>query len=200
MGALHGLLPDHWLPYVLLAKARRWDLSRSIGATVAGGVAHLASTAALGLVLAFLGAEAAPAVGPAAELAGAGILAVFGLALSLRAVRARHPSPSPRTEPRPLSASGDRSHLVQGVLLGLRPCAEAMALFLAAAAYGLTSSVLAVIAWVASTLGTMLAAVWLSLRGLRDFRPQFLERWGELVAGLVILLMGLGAALLTLRA
>ncbi len=205
VGALHALLPDHWIPFVLLSKARRWDLGRSMMAVLAGGVAHLGSTAALGLIIAFLGAEAIQRIGPAAEFAGAGILAIFGVLLALRGMKAArtgaghghghdgdHSDHDHGDAPR-----SDRSHLVEGAVLGIRPCAEAIPVFLAAAAYGLTSSVLAVVAWVAATLGTMLVVVWLSLLGLRSFKPEPLERYGELATGVVILLMGLGAAILS---
>ena len=221
VGAVHALLPDHWIPFVLLSRARRWDLRRSLSATAAGGLAHLVSTAALGLLVALLGTEALKRAGPAAEFAGAGILAVFGLLLSIRGLRSArsgrghvhghasghagahasghagvHASgPTPDPSPgRP--ASSDRGHLLQGALLGARPCAEAIPVFLAAAAYGLTSSILAILAWVIATLGVMVGIVWLSLLGLRTVKLDFLEKYGEVAAGLLILLMGLAAAVL----
>jgi hypothetical protein len=202
VGAVHALLPDHWIPFVLLSRARRWDLRRSLAAAAAGGLAHLVSTAALGLLVALLGTEALKRAGPAAEFAGAGILAVFGLLLSLRGLRSARsgrghhghssgPTPDPS---RP--ASSDRGHLLQGALLGARPCAEAIPVFLAAAAYGLTSSILAILAWVIATLGVMVGIVWLSLLGLSTVKLDFLEKYGEVAAGLLILLMGLAAAVL----
>jgi len=212
VGAVHALLPDHWIPFVLLSRARRWDLRRSLSATAAGGLAHLVSTAALGLLVALLGTEALKRAGPAAEFAGAGILAVFGLLLSIRGLRsarrgrghvhghasnagAHGPGPTPDPGPgRP--ASSDRGHLLQGALLGARPCAEAIPVFLAAAAYGLTSSILAILAWVITTLGVMVGIVWLSLLGLSTVKLDFLEKYGEVAAGLLILLMGLAAAVL----
>ncbi len=219
VGAVHALLPDHWVPFVVLSKARGWDIQRSLAAVAAGGVAHLASTAALGLLLAFAGTEALTRVGPAAELGGAALLTVFGLVLSLRGLRVArgegrshghdhgpargHDADDHREESHshdlPARPPGWRGLLLQGAVLGARPCAEAVPVFLAAAAYGLTSSLLAVAAWVAATLGTMLAVVWLSLHGLRAMKPELLARHGELAAGLIILFMGLGAVILGLR-
>lgn len=193
VGAVHALLPDHWIPFVLLSRARRWDLRRSLSATAAGGLAHLVSTAALGLLVALLGTEALKRAGPAAEFAGAGILAVFGLLLSIRGLRSAR---SGRGHVHGRPASSDRGHLLQGALLGARPCAEAIPVFLAAAAYGLTSSILAILAWVITTLGVMVGIVWLSLLGLRTVKLDFLEKYGEVAAGLLILLMGLAAAVL----
>ncbi len=195
VGAVHALLPDHWIPFVLLSRARRWDLRRSLAAAAAGGLAHLVSTAALGLLVALLGAEALKRVGPAAEFAGAGILAVFGLLLSLRGLRSAR-SGRGHVHGHASGHAGTRGHLLQGALLGARPCAEAIPVFLAAAAYGLTSSILAILAWVIATLGVMIGIVWLSLLGLRTVKLDFLEKYGEVAAGLLILLMGLAAAVL----
>ncbi len=217
VGAVHALLPDHWIPFVVLSKARNWDIPRSLRAVVAGGVAHLASTAALGLLIAYLGAGALEKVGHTAELAGAGVLVVFGAVLTWRGVRTARAAaaadgtadhgppvrPGHRCGPghrhavgqgRDRPAASDRSHILQGAILGLRPCAEAIPIFLAAATFGLTPSLVAVAVWVAVTLGAMVAVVWLSLLGLRGLRPERLARYGELVAGAVILAMGLGAA------
>jgi nickel/cobalt exporter len=200
VGVIHALLPDHWVPFVVLSKARRWDLRRSLTAVVAGGLAHLASTAALGLLLAVLGAKTIERIGPAAELTGAGILAVFGLVLSLRGMKAARRGGHRHWEPCDLApaAGGSRDHILTGAVFGLRPCAEAIPIFFAAAAYGLTSSLLAIGVWMAATLGTMLAVVLVSLLGLRRLRMDAFERYGELVAGAVVLLMGLGATLLSL--
>jgi len=183
---------------------------------LAGAGAHLASTAVLGLVITFLGAEALERIGPAAELAGAGILIAFGGVLLARGVAAatrrvrRHTSvycqgaarthahahthPAPVTVGRPAGAG----HLLQGAVLGLRPCAEAVAVFLAAAAYGVAPSLLAIAGWVLTSALAMVGAVWLSLRGLRGLKSEFLTRYGELAAGAVILVMGVVAAIVGL--
>lgn len=226
VGAVHALLPDHWIPYVVLSRAKGWDLPRTLSSVVAGGVAHLGSTAVLGVAIAYAGVEALQRVGPVAELAGAGLLAVFGAVLALRGlVAARragaggsghghvdghdhagaHEHAGGHVDDRGHAHDHDekhgrargpgREHLLQGALLGVRPCAEAIPVFLAATAYGLTSSLLSVLAWVAATLGTMVAVVWVSSVGLRGLRADFLARHGEVAAGAVILATGLAVFL-----
>ncbi|RJQ11593.1 MAG: hypothetical protein C4551_00930 [Bacillota bacterium] len=235
VGAAHAVLPDHWVPYVVLSKARGWGMPQALGAAAAGGMAHLASTTALGVAVAFLGAEALEGVGHWAQLFGAGVLVLFGAALlargflTLRAGGRAHGDPhhhgrshdDARSEgdvhsyypggfsfsrptashdrPRALSRTGRRAHILQGLLLGVRPCAEAVPMFLAAAAYGFTSSLLSVVMWTAATLVTMVLMVWISLLGLRGLPLDTVNRYGELAAGGLILLMGLGAAYLGLH-
>ena len=45
---LHAALPTHWLPFVLVGRAQRWTLRRTLGAVVAAGLAHIATTAVVG--------------------------------------------------------------------------------------------------------------------------------------------------------
>jgi len=55
----HALLPDHWLPYVLSAKARGMSTKQTIAMTAAGAVAHLVSTVIVGLLFTLAGSAVA---------------------------------------------------------------------------------------------------------------------------------------------
>jgi nickel/cobalt exporter len=49
IGFLHTLIgPDHYLPFIVLARARRWSLRKTTLVTVACGVGHVASSVLLG--------------------------------------------------------------------------------------------------------------------------------------------------------
>ena len=48
---LHAALPTHWLPFVLVGRAQRWTLARSLLAVTAAGLAHIASTALVGSLI-----------------------------------------------------------------------------------------------------------------------------------------------------
>ena len=51
IGVVHTLLgPDHYLPFIVLARARRWSAARTVGLTLACGVGHVAGSVALGAV------------------------------------------------------------------------------------------------------------------------------------------------------
>lgn len=232
LGLVHGLLPDHWLPYVALGRARGWGTAKTLASVSVGAAVHLVATVGLGLVISYLGAGALERIGPLAEVFGAGVLVAFGGVLAARGLvsamglgggphllrrhahghahahapghlHAQTSAHNCAAPTRPEGSSGAHAHrgsghLLVGALLGLRPCAEATAIFLAASAYGLTPSLMAVFGWAAATLAAMLGAVWLSLAGLAALRSQAFTRYGELAAGLIILLMGLGAGYLAL--
>lgn len=51
LGLLHTLFgPDHYLPFVALARAGRWSLSKTVVVTLLCGAAHVLSSVVLGLV------------------------------------------------------------------------------------------------------------------------------------------------------
>lgn len=48
---LHAALPTHWLPFVLVGRAQSWRTSRTLGAVVLAGLAHIGSTAVIGSLI-----------------------------------------------------------------------------------------------------------------------------------------------------
>jgi hypothetical protein len=48
---LHAALPTHWLPFVLVGRAQRWSLTRSLLAVSAAGLAHIATTVIVGTLI-----------------------------------------------------------------------------------------------------------------------------------------------------
>ena len=48
---LHAALPTHWLPFVLVGRAQRWSLPKTLLAVAAAGLAHIATTAVVGSLI-----------------------------------------------------------------------------------------------------------------------------------------------------
>jgi ABC-type nickel/cobalt efflux system permease component RcnA len=58
IGFVHTALgPDHYLPFVMMAKARNWTTAKTIWITLLSGSGHVLSSVFLGLVGVYLGAE-----------------------------------------------------------------------------------------------------------------------------------------------
>ena len=56
LGFIHTLLgPDHYLPFIVLSKARKWSLSKTLWITFFGGVGHIAGSVVLGITGVALG-------------------------------------------------------------------------------------------------------------------------------------------------
>ena len=86
LGLVHTLLgPDHYLPFVVLSRARSWSMLRTAAVTLACGVGHVASSVVLGAVGIALGLAVSRLqwIESARGDIAAWLLTVFGLIYTL---------------------------------------------------------------------------------------------------------------------
>lgn len=221
IGVVHTLLgPDHYLPFVALARARAWSLRRTVAITAICGVGHVVGSIALG----FLGLGLGWAVSGLVDVeavrgAFAGwLLLAFGLAYTAwgvrRALRGRphahvhahadgtlhlhphHHREAAHGHPHDRPAPGLRSVLgpwTLFVIFVLGPCEPLIPLLMYPAAAGSWASVAAVAGVFAlATIGTMLAVVVGGALGLSRLRlGAGPERWSHALAGAALAACGL---------
>lgn len=83
IGTLHTLMgPDHYLPFVAMARARQWSLRKALSVTVLCGAGHVGSSMIVGLVGVGIGAAvfSVEAIEAARGRFAGWILLAFGLA------------------------------------------------------------------------------------------------------------------------
>ncbi len=225
VGFLHTLLgPDHYLPFVMLARARGWSRARTLTVTAACGAGHVAASLALGVVgiLAGVGIGKLEAAETGRGPIAAWVLVAFGAAYLLWGLRKawrrkqgvelhehhghlhlhRHGDAEHEHARHPdgRPANGDRgSFWVLFAIFVLGPCEPLIPLFLIPASEGQWGIALwAAAAFGVATLGTMLATVALAHAGARAVRLGPLERWADAMAGGLIAASGLAVLFLGL--
>ncbi len=213
-----ALGPDHTLPFVVLARARRWTRSRTLLVTLACGVGHVVASLLLGAAGLALGCGAAKLSSleaARADLAAWGLVA-FGLAYGAWGLRRgiRHRAglvPHEHGGVVHVHARGDRAHdhaektgsrassWALFLVFVLGPCEPLIPLCVLPAsrgAWGLAVAAAAVFA--AFTLATMAGLVLCGLAGLERLPLARLERFAHALAGGVIASSGLAIAVLGL--
>ena len=55
MAFFHAAIPTHWLPFVLVSRARGWSRGRTLVVAAFAGLGHVALTSLLGLGIAWFG-------------------------------------------------------------------------------------------------------------------------------------------------
>ena len=198
---LHSMQLDHWMPYVVTARARKWPLRTVLLMALSGALAHLVSTILVGAVLILCG-EGLKAVFAKGLHIGVGVaVALVGLWFFYRGVRilehrethAEHCGHHERTllvkddEAR----HHDKGSFFLGAVYGLRPCLEAMGLFLKASSYNISISILTVTGWALASIIGMVGIVWLGTLSLERLKLDKLERYNELITGLIITIIGI---------
>jgi hypothetical protein len=75
----HAAIPTHWLPFVITARAQRWNRNKTICVTALAGTGHVLFTALLGLLIAWFGIALHDKIGAWFHWIAGGALLLFGL-------------------------------------------------------------------------------------------------------------------------
>lgn len=212
-----ALGPDHYLPFLFLARARGWSLRRTLAVTAACGAGHVGSSLLLGFGGLALGYEIARLAGIEAIRGdvAAWALVAFGMAYGIwgvrRALRTRKGIvPHDHGGDVHVHLRGDVAHgHGQGVsattfwslflIFVLGPCEPLIPLFvvpLSEGNLGLAWATAAVFSLV--TIAAMLVLVGLATFGLERLPFVALERWSHAMAGGVVAGCGLSVLFLGL--
>lgn len=218
---IHTVLgPDHYLPFIMLSRARRWSPARTATITTACGAGHVLGSLvlgslglALGLGLARLDVwnSARGSLTAWALVAFGAAYGVWGVRVALR--RSRGLEPHVHHGHAHVHRRGDRPHdhridEVRGdaapfwtlfAIFVLGPCEPLIPLFVLPASrgrWGLALLCAAVFALV--TIASMVGMTLLGAAGLRQFLLRPLERWAHALAGAVIAVSGLAVIFLKL--
>ena len=217
IGVLHTLSgPDHYLPFIAMARARGWGRAKTAWITGLCGVGHVGGSVALG----FLGIATAAGLARLvsiesvrSDIAAWGLIAfglvygAWGLRRASRAKRHAHlhahedgtahvhtHSHTDRHVHVHAGDGGKPASITPWVLFTVfvfGPCEPLIPLLMYPAfEQSLFGLVWVIIVFGTVTIATMLAVVMLVLAGMHPFRHALLERYGHAVAGAAIFACG----------
>jgi hypothetical protein len=215
IGFVHTLMgPDHYVPFIVIGRARRWGLTTTSLLTAVCGIGHVLSSVVLGLIGLMIGAALSSIQGwegMRGEWAG---WALLGLGVGYtgwgvwRAKKSSGHSHLPgehvhADDERAADGGGDPVERAATwktltpwllvIVFVLGPCEPLIPLFFASGLEGGWQNVaLACGGYAAATLLTMHAMVTLFWLGLSKVDLGPLERWTHVMAGGVIALAGAG--------
>ncbi len=223
LGFIHTLAgPDHYIPFVAMAKAGRWTTPKTVWITVLCGIGHVGSSVVLGL----LGISLGWAVGHLegfeshrGNIAG-WLLLVFGLLYTVWGIRQairRQPHTHAHAHDDGTVHAHTHGHLsghmhaheranganmtpwILFTIFVFGPCEPLIPLLMYPAAQNHMFDVVVVsVVFGAVTIGTMLAMVMGSLAGLRLVPMHRFERYTHALAGASILMCGVAIQFLGL--
>lgn len=218
---IHTLLgPDHYLPFVAMARARGWSTARTLRITLLCGVGHLLGSVLLGLAGILLGIQLASLEwleGFRGNLA-AWLLIGFGLAYmawGLRRAYRNRPHTHWHHHGGVLHSHEHRHHDAHAhvhdapagrrsiapwvifVIFVVGPCEPLIPLLMyPAARESLAGVVLVTCVFGVVTVATMTAVVSVASLSLRSVRLNRLEPWSHALAGGTLVVCGLAVVLL----
>jgi ABC-type nickel/cobalt efflux system permease component RcnA len=229
VGLVHTVIgPDHYLPFIVIARARGWKLRKTLFVSFLAGLGHIGSSVVLGLVGIALGIAVARLEGveSARGTVAAWLLIGFGFAYfvwGLRRARKKKPHSHPHIHLHDhdehggahdhLHTHADADHVhVHGeegkvnitpwvlfTIFVFGPCEPLIPLVMYPAARHSASGVVVVTAaFGLVTIAAMLTIITAGTLGASFVRLGRLERYSHALAGLVIFISGLGIRFLGL--
>lgn len=211
----HAIIPTHWLPFVLVSKARGWGRGKTLAVSAFAGLGHVALTSLLGLVIAWFGFqldEHAETLFP--KIAGGVLLAIgaFYFWRQLRGGVLHHHAPGGQHQPSEhCGHEHDHSHwddelkdtslvskksgdwaAISGLfmMLTLSPCEGFLPVYLSGVQFGWRGFVVLSLILAVGTLAGMLVFTWLTLVGLEKVKVQKFERYEAGLLGGIFTVLG----------
>jgi sulfite exporter TauE/SafE len=222
LGFIHTALgPDHYLPFIVMSRARRWSLSKTSWVTFLCGLGHVLSSVVLGLVGILVGIQVMKLQTLEAFRGSiaAWLLIGFGFAYFVwgihRAIRNRphqhihshtlhdvHEHKHAHTTEHVHVHDEKKANITPWILFTIfvfGPCEPLIPLLMyPAAEHSIMGTFLVAIVFSVITIGTMLAIVLLSAWGVSFARLGRLEPYTHALAGAAICLSGLAIQFLGL--
>lgn len=194
VGFIHSLSPAHWIPIVLVSKARKWGRARAfLGALVAAS-GHILTSLILSIVVIELGLLAIDehSIHEHEErferLAGL-VLVFFGLLYALWSWRHHHRC-APHAHHGPRFKNSDRHPFVFLFFMGFTPCVAVVPVLVAAAPLGLVALGGAMAAFAAGVWVAMIGATILVAAGLKWLDHPVFEHYGDVITGICVAIVG----------
>lgn len=208
--------PDHYLPFVVIAKARNWSTQKTVWFTALCGLGHVGSSIILGLAGIALGIavsrielweEQRGSIISLLLLGFGFIYFVWGIFRAIRNKPHRHLHYHADGHPHEhehahhaehvhVHEKKDKMSITPWVLFTIfvfGPCEPLIPLVMYPAADNNTLLLIAVTAlFTLVTIGTMLTMVLLSIKGLNFIPLKRIERYTHALAGFTIMLCGAG--------
>jgi nickel/cobalt exporter len=212
----HAAIPTHWLPFVLVARARNWSQAKTLAVTVAAGFGHVFITSLLGLAIAWFGFQIDEKVGRAFPWIAGGLLLAIGLFYFWRQSTGRgimhhHPPGGHHHADERCGEAPDHSHwddelkdsplvsrkagdgaAISGllVMLTLSPCEGFLPVYLSGVQFGWRGFWILSAILAVATFVAMTLFTWLALLGIERIRVRNFERYEAGLLGALFAVLG----------
>ncbi|MGZ4886758.1 MAG: urease accessory protein UreH domain-containing protein [Candidatus Aminicenantales bacterium] len=216
IGLVHTIIgPDHYLPFIVIGRARRWTLRKTLLVSLLAGLGHILSSVALGLLGIALGIAVTKLAGAEAARGqiAAWLLIGFGFAYFAWGMRrawknkphahahihdhdGAHEHTHTHAGPEHIHLHGEKGKVnitpwVLFTIFVFGPCEPLIPLVMYPAARHSTSGVILVAgAFGLATIVTMLSIIAAASWGASFIRLGKLERYSHALAGLMIFVSG----------
>jgi putative Mn2+ efflux pump MntP len=183
----HAFLPTHWLPFVLVGRARKWTKGRIMAVAAIAGLGHVLATIVIGFFIFLLGFKIAEHAGHSVHIISGLFLIGIGVLFCANHFLHHHHHAGPHEK----EFVTDKAAILSLFgLLTFSPCEAILPVFLAAGTVGWKTVVPLLAIILVGTVGVMLLLVYLAASGMERIQSKLLETCEYLIVGLILIILG----------
>ncbi len=203
IGFIHTVIgPDHYLPFIVISKARRWSVSKTMLITIACGIGHVFSSVLIGVLGILLG-TALGSLTAIEKIRGdiaSDALIAFGMIYGIwglwRARRSHGHKHLPGGEHLDETNARSVTFWALFIVFVLGPCEPLIPLVMfPAVEHNWHGVMLVTLSFGLVTIATMSTIVFLAIKGLTVLKTTILEKYIHALAGGIIALSGISIRL-----
>lgn len=219
LAVLHTLVPDHELPLAMIGRAQNWTIKKMAGVTLVAGTIHISVSMTIGIIALVISTALAKQVANIAHIISGFLLVTFGVVYTILAWRRKGHSHShgglghshgskyaAHAHGRAPSGSGikldsEGKPIISGsawlvAIVGIAPCFTLIPVLLQSTLFGPTTTLIVMVVYAISTIGMMVILTSIALKTITFItKLEKIEKHVEIIAGLIILAVGLWVAL-----
>jgi hypothetical protein len=199
VGSLHSLAPDHWVPIAAVARARDWSRGRASRVAFLCGLGHVTVSMLLGLLALMFGARLFQSLGERMVSVAGLLLIGFGVAYAVWGLRGAFAHRLHGHHHHHYDHVHDPSRVSTWSLFLIYcadPCVALIPILFTAAPLSSTETIAIIVAYEVAAVGAMVVLVSLAHSGAQLLKSKWIERYGDSVAGALIVTTGVMVAFL----
>ncbi len=192
VSTVHALMPDHWIPLVLISRAEGWNQGETMWISALVTVPHMISTMLLGVAIGLIGFQLSTAYELIMErIVPAIFIIIGGFYIYKGSKREEHHHHGDHEAYEGLKGKPKRAIIsFLATALFFSPCVPIGSYFLVASPAGAAGLIAVSAIYLAVTMVVMLAMIYVGRKGLDRVRWRFLEHKENLITGAILILLG----------
>ena len=175
VSAVHPIMPDHWIPLVLISKAEQWSQTETLWISTLITIPHIISTIILGVLVGLIGFQISSIHESILEILAPMMFILIGLFYVYRSIRTRSHHHFDLSSANLNDRSKKNIILFMATALFFSPCIPIGSYFFIVGAKGFSSLIIVSAIYFSVTLTIMLLMVFLGRKGVERIKWHFLE-------------------------
>ena len=189
---LHSFEPDHWMPFAVIGKAKKWSKTKLMMVTFVSSIGHVGSSILLGSIGILLGFSLSHLTAAEAQRSSIGLwlLIGFGVAYTLWGIKKAKDYKHEHIDTKDIDKKTVTLWTLFAIFV-LGPCEPLIPLMFLATQYGWGGILMTSLVFFIVTLFMMLTQTMLAHFGIQLIRHDIADRYSHAFAGLVIVMTGI---------